>query len=62
MNVEKKAMNEEEPRFFVCDDTCNYDINDIDLSTVPPHLYEEVLSLVKSAAQFDQVVTARRNS
>lgn len=48
--------------YMVCDDTNNHDINDIDLSTVPPHLYEEVLSLVKSATQFDQVVTARRNS
>lgn len=53
---------DDEMIYMVCDDTNNYDINDIDLSTVPPHLYEEMLSLIKSAAQFDQVVTARHHS
>ncbi|MEI3377937.1 MAG: hypothetical protein V8R08_08980 [Coriobacteriales bacterium] len=37
---------DDEMIYMVCDDTNNYDINDIDLSMVPPEVMERVLAAI----------------
>lgn len=44
--------------YMVCDDTNNYDINDIDLSMVPPEVMERVLAVIGSVPDSKQATVS----